>query len=150
MNCACCRVKLFDSDTEELFAGSDIAFCFACKKKVTPFLEEENTYPTHTAHLKARRRELSAEGVTPAGISALAAYCAYLDRTGGDVNRRMQVSEPASYVSPAPVELRDETLELTEQIEALTLRVRVALLLACAGTMIGLGGLLTAVIALLF
>ncbi len=161
MNCANCHGRLFFfADNEELFPGSELVFCYACRKKITPFLEERNTYATHAAHLNARRRELEVAGVTPAGISALTAYCAYLDRIAP---RRREVAAPPVQTARrenaepvteyenavAPTELRDETLELNERIDTLSLRLRFALTLAGIGSLTGIGSLI-AVLYLIF
>ncbi len=150
MNCANCHGRLFFfADNEELFPGSELVFCYACRKKITPFLEERNTYATHAAHLNARRRELEMSGVTPAGISALTAYCAYLDRiaprrreVASPLPREDEVQQMTADVACRPVELRDETLELNERIDTLSLRVRLAMLLAGVSTLTGLGSLI--------
>ncbi len=166
MNCANCHSRLFFfADNEELFPGSELVFCYACRKKITPFLEERNTYSTHAAHLNARRRELELSGVTPAGISALTAYCSYLDRIAP---RRREVAAPQPSATNAasvpdafaevvkqrvdeylPVARQDETLELNERIDTLAMRVRLALTLAGISGLTGIGSLI-AVLYLIF
>ncbi len=162
MNCANCHSRLFAfGDNEELFPGSELVFCYACRKKITPFLEERNTFPTHAAHLNARRREMELSGITPAGMSALSAYCAYMDRIAprhGEVAappaRVAEVASPhtPTYTPPAVNErdeLQDETLELHNRIDTLTARVRLALLLAGISGLTGVGSL-AAVLYMIF
>ncbi len=155
MNCANCRGRLFFfGDNEELFPGSEIVFCYACRKKITSFLEERNTFATHAAHLNARRRELEVSGVTPAGLSALAAYCAYLDRIAPRKQevaappKRVQVPEPVEKQAE-PAELHDETLELTERVDALTGRMKLLTWLAGIGSLTGVGSLIAVICMLL-
>ncbi len=150
MNCANCKSRLFFSgDNEELFPGSELVFCYACKKKVTPFLEERNTFPTHAAHLSARRRELELGGVTPAGMSALTAYCAYLDRIAP---RRKDVAAnpppiPAvpttTATTPSAVETKPTDAETDEKMLTLAARVRLALWVAGVGGFAGIGSFIT-------
>ena len=52
MNCVNCNSRLFlFNETEELYPGSELVFCSSCRKKIAPFLEDPNRYPTHAEHL---------------------------------------------------------------------------------------------------
>ncbi len=152
MNCANCRSRLFFfSDNEELFPGSELVFCYACRKKITPFLEERNTYATHAAHLNARRRELEASGVSPAGISALTAYCAYLDRIAP---RRREVAAPPPAADGATTSVKEENAPdtryeeqisaLSDRMDKLSFRVRLSLWVAGITGATGVGSLIAA------
>ncbi len=157
MHCANCRSKLFQSDeNEELFPGSELVFCYACQKKITPFLQDKIPGVTNVERLKARRRELELSGMTPAGISALTAYCAYLDRTARVTRtasvRRVRTEEASQEevheeTHGLPAELHDETLELSERVESLTARLKKAYLMACVGGVIGVIGIIVAIVA---
>jgi hypothetical protein len=164
MHCANCNGKqFFFNDAEELYPGSELVFCYACRKKVTPFLEERNTYPTHAMHLDARRRELEAVGVTPSGMSALAAYCNYLDRISP---RRDEVA--AAPVAPSKsavptlaqvVPAKDivgkiednhvQIVQLNRQMDNLQHRMRLVIWAACTGGAASIGSFIALLMILL-
>ena len=162
MNCVNCNSRLFlFNETEELYPGSELVFCSSCRKKVAPFLEDPNRYPTHAEHLEAWKRDLTAVGVTPRGMQALSAYCAYLDRI---TPKRQDPSEtargeaqvpatrPAAQTPIAVVPVKEVTGKLTElsgQVDTLQGKlvrmartVRYALWAAIAAAATGLGSLI--------
>ena len=161
MNCVNCNSRLFlFNETEELYPGSELVFCSSCRKKVAPFLEDPNRYPTHAEHLEAWKRDLTAVGVTPRGMQALSAYCAYLDRitpkrqdppetTRGEA--QVPATRPAAQAPIAVVPVKEVTGKLTElsgQVDTLQGKlvrmartVRYALWAAIAAAATGLGSL---------
>ena len=162
MNCVNCNSRLFlFNETEELYPGSELVFCSSCRKKVAPFLEDPNRYPTHAEHLEAWKRDLTAVGVTPRGMQALSAYCAYLDRITPKrqdppetARREAQVpaTRPAAQAPIAVVPVKEVTGKLTElsgQVDTLQGKlarmartVRYALWAAIAAAATGLGSLI--------
>lgn len=165
MRCANCKSKIFfQGDTEELFPGSDLVFCYACRKKVTPFLEERGGFASHADHLAARARELEELGVTPLGMNALSAYCAYLDRISGPLVQ--EVAAPPTVQGKAPAvptlaqvvpakeiagKIEDNRVQieaLSEEVVGLKSRLRLAIWAACAGGAASVGSFI-AVLALL-
>ena len=162
MNCVNCNSRLFlFNETEELYPGSELVFCSSCRKKIAPFLEDPNRYPTHAEHLEAWKRDLTAVGVTPRGMQALSAYCAYLDRI---TPKRQEPREPAReeqpMLSPRPApqppiavvpvkEVTGKILELSDQVDSMRGKlsrmartVRYALWAAIAAAATGLGSLI--------
>lgn len=162
MNCVNCNSRLFlFNETEELYPGSELVFCSSCRKKVAPFLEDPNRYATHAEHLEAWKRDLTAVGVTPRGMQALSAYCAYLDRI---TPKRQERQEPARTDAPLPanrpaaqppiavVPVKEVTGKLTElsgQVDTLQSKltrmartVRYAFWAAIAAAATGLGSLI--------
>ena len=164
MNCVNCNSRLFlFNETEELYPGSELVFCSSCRKKVAPFLEDPNRYPTHAEHLEAWKRDLTAVGVTPRGMQALSAYCAYLDRitpkrqepqeaaNRGD-NASVPAARPAAQPPIAVVPVKEVTGKLTElagqvdtlqgKLSLMARTVRCALWAALAAAATGLGSLI--------
>ena len=79
MNCVNCGCRLtFFNETDELWGGTDRAFCVSCRKLITPFLEEA-TQTDNLTHLRERRAALMARGITPEGYAHLSEYCKHLD-----------------------------------------------------------------------
>lgn len=162
MNCVNCNSRLFlFNETEELYPGSELVFCSSCRKKVAPFLEDPNRYPTHAEHLEAWKRDLTAVGVTPRGMQALTAYCAYLDRITPkrqeprESTRETQplpTARPAAQPPIAVVPVKEVTGKLTElegQVDSLRGKlgrmartVRYTLWAALAAAATGLGSLI--------
>lgn len=162
MNCVNCNSRLFlFNETEELYPGSELVFCSSCRKKVAPFLEDPNRYPTHAEHLEAWKRDLTAVGVTPRGMQALTAYCAYLDRITPkrqeprESTREAQplpTARPAAQPPIAVVPVKEVTGKLTElegQVDSLrgklgrmARNVRYTLWAALAAAATGLGSLI--------
>ena len=164
MNCVNCNSRLFlFNETEELYPGSELVFCSSCRKKVATFLEDPNRYPTHAEHLEAWKRDLTAVGVTPRGMQALSAYCAYLDRitpkrqepqeasaTRGDTS--VPAARPNAQPPIAVVPVREVTGKLTElsgqvdtlqgKLSRMARTVRFALWAAIAAAATGLGSLI--------
>ena len=162
MNCVNCNSRLFlFNETEELYPGSELVFCSSCRKRIAPFLEDPNRYPTHAEHLEAWKRDLTAVGVTPRGMQALSAYCAYLDR----ITPKRQVpretardEQPVPSTRPAaqppiavvPVkEVAGKITELSDQVDSMRGKlsrmartVRYALWAAIAAAATGLGSLI--------
>ena len=162
MNCVNCNSRLFlFNETEELYPGSELVFCSSCRKKVAPFLEDPNRYPTHAEHLEAWKRDLTAVGVTPRGMQALTAYCAYLDRITPkrqEPRESMREGQPLPTARPvaqppiAVVPVKEVTGKLTElegQVDSLRGKlgrmartVRYTLWAAIAAAATGLGSLI--------
>ena len=161
MKCANCGArKFFFVDGEELFPGSDIQFCTPCRKKVTPFLEERNTYPTHVSHLVAKKAELEEAGVTTSGLDALGAYCAYLDRITPKPQATSEeplAQKPTAIAQVVPVKDVVEKIEaqttqighLTQQVDHLEGRLKITLWTAIAGGATSLCSLLALLIMIL-
>lgn len=162
MNCVNCNSRLFlFNETEELYPGSELVFCSSCRKKIAPFLEDPNRYPTHAEHLEAWKRDLTAVGVTPRGMQALSAYCAYLDRiTPKRQEPREAVRDEQPVPSPRPAaqppiavvpvkEVAGKITELSDQVDSMRGKlsrmartVRYALWAAIAAAATGLGSLI--------
>ena len=89
MNCVNCGCRLtFFNETDELWGGTERAFCYSCRQKITPFLNEQSV-GSHIEHLRARKAPLIARGITAEGYAHLEEYCRHLDRL-------MSVSAPAA------------------------------------------------------
>lgn len=162
MNCVNCNSRLFlFNETEELYPGSELVFCSSCRKRIAPFLEDPNRYPTHAEHLEAWKRDLTAVGVTPRGMQALSAYCAYLDRiTPKRQEPRETVRDEQPVPSPRPAaqppiavvpvkEVAGKITELSDQVDSMRGKlsrmartVRYALWAAIAAAATGLGSLI--------
>lgn len=161
MNCVNCNSRLFlFNETEELYPGSELVFCSSCRKKVAPFLEDPNRYPTHAEHLEAWKRDLTAVGVTPRGMQALTAYSAYLDRITPKRQESREAAQEAALPTarPAPQppiavvpvkEVTGKLAKLEEQVDSLQGKlgrmartVRYALWAAIAAAATGLGSLI--------
>lgn len=162
MNCVNCNSRLFlFNETEELYPGSELVFCSSCRKKIAPFLEDPNRYPTHAEHLEAWKRDLTAVGVTPRGMQALSAYCAYLDRITPkrqEPRETVRDEQPVPSIRPAaqppiavvPVkEVAGKITELSDQVDSMRGKlsrmartVRYALWAAIAAAATGLGSLI--------
>lgn len=165
MNCVNCNSRLFlFNETEELYPGSERVFCSSCRKKIIPFLEDAVLTGTHAEHLEAWRGDLTAAGVTPRGMSALSAYCAYMDRITPrrpaeiqKVAREESQSQPAAQRAPqqppiAVVSAREITGKLAElESEVKTMRGKVTRMMrtlrcttwaALAAALTGLGSLI--------
>lgn len=167
MHCANCNSKqFFFNDAEELFPGSDLVFCYACRKKITPFLEERNTFPTHAMHLESWRRELEAVGVTPSGMAALSTYCAYLDRISPKQRTEEVAAAPAAVPAKSSVptlaqvvpakeivskmeESQTDIVRLSERVDTLSHRLRIAIWAACTGGAASLGSFIALLMMLL-
>ena len=101
MNCVNCGCRLtFFNETDELWSGTERAFCTSCRKKITPFLEEP-AQPDTLTHLRDRRDALIARGVTPEGYAHLTEYCRHLDAL---LSRRRQAIPAAIEPEPIPPE----------------------------------------------
>lgn len=167
MRCANCKSKIFfQGDSEELFPGSDLVFCYACRKKVTPFLEERGGFASHADHLATRARELEELGVTPLGMNALSAYCAYLDRISGS-SRTQEVAAPPTQTGKPPsvptlaqvvpakevvgkIEDNRRQIEaLSQEVGGLRNRLRLAIWAACAGGAASIGSFIAILTLLL-
>lgn len=162
MNCVNCNSRLFlFNETEELYPGSELVFCSSCRKRIAPFLEDPNRYPTHAEHLEAWKRDLTAVGVTPRGMQALSAYCAYLDRITPkrqEPRETVRDEQPVPSTRPAaqppiavvPVkEVAGKITELSDQVDSMRGKlsrmartVRYALWAAIAAAATGLGSLI--------
>ncbi len=162
MNCVNCNSRLFlFNETEELYPGSELVFCSSCRKRIAPFLEDPNRYPTHAEHLEAWKRDLTAVGVTPRGMQALSAYCAYLDRITPKRQEPREIArdeQPVPSTRPAaqppiavvPVkEVAGKITELSDQVDSMRGKlsrmartVRYALWAAIAAAATGLGSLI--------
>lgn len=162
MNCVNCNSRLFlFNETEELYPGSELVFCSSCRKRIAPFLEDPNRYPTHAEHLEAWKRDLTAVGVTPRGMQALSAYCAYLDRITPkrqEPRETVRDEQPVPSIRPAaqppiavvPVkEVAGKITELSDQVDSMRGKlsrmartVRYALWAAIAAAATGLGSLI--------
>lgn len=162
MNCVNCNSRLFlFNETEELYPGSELVFCSSCRKRIAPFLEDPNRYPTHAEHLEAWKRDLTAVGVTPRGMQALSAYCAYLDRITPkrqEPRETVRDKQPVPSIRPAaqppiavvPVkEVAGKITELSDQVDSMRGKlsrmartVRYALWAAIAAAATGLGSLI--------
>ena len=98
MNCVNCGCRLtFFNETDELWSGTERAFCTSCRKKITPFLEEP-ALPDNLTHLRDRRDALIARGVTPEGYAHLTEYCKHLDT----LLSRRRAAIPAE-IEPEPI-----------------------------------------------
>lgn len=168
MNCVNCNTRLFlFNETEELFPGSEAVFCASCRKKIAPFLEETNHYETHAEHLAAWKQELSARGITPRGMNALSAYCAYLDRitprktepiTGTSTpqgNLPARPTQPPVAVVPVK-EVTGQLVEMQNKVDTLSGRIthmarvlRFALWSAVASGIAGVGSLIALLASLI-
>ena len=162
MQCANCgKKKLFLLDAEELIPGSDVVFCPACQKKISPFLLERNHYPTHVEHLQAKSDGLKEAGVTPSGLDALATYCAYLDRIAPKavVEEEITPSQPSEKRVArvvlaeevlAPLEAQKQEVEaLSQKVEQMDRRLRYTLMVAALGGATSLISLVALLIQLL-
>lgn len=79
MNCVNCGCRLtFFNETDELWGGTERAFCYSCRQKIAPFLNEQSV-GSHIEHLRGRRAPLIARGLTAEGYAHLEEYCRYLD-----------------------------------------------------------------------
>ena len=95
MNCVNCGCRLtFFNETDELWGGTDRAFCVSCRKKITPFLEE-SAQSDNLTHLRERRAALMARGITPEGYAHLTEYCKHLDALLAKRRREIPDSIPA-------------------------------------------------------
>ena len=173
MNCVNCNSRLFlFNETDELFPGSEAVFCSSCRKKISPFLDDPNRYPTHAEHLAAWKQNLTSVGVTPRGMNALSAYCAYLDRiTPRRADPREITRETLSAPVTAPVpqqptqppvsvvpvrEVTGKLVELETRVETLSGKIgrmaralRFAFWAACAGGAASIGSLIALVAVLI-
>ena len=108
MNCVNCGCRLtFFNETDELWSGTERAFCASCRKKITPFLEE-SVSGDHLSHLHERRDALIASGITPEGYAHLTEYCKHLDALLAKRRRELPDSIPAE---PYPEEPDEEGKE---------------------------------------
>lgn len=79
MNCVNCGCRLtFFNETDELWGGTERAFCYTCRQKIAPFLNEQSV-GSHIEHLRARKAPLIARGITSEGYAHLEEYCRHLD-----------------------------------------------------------------------
>ena len=79
MNCVNCGCRLtFFNETDELWGGTERAFCYSCRRKIDPFLNEQSV-GSHVEHLRARKAPLIARGITAEGYAHLEEYCRHLD-----------------------------------------------------------------------
>ena len=79
MNCVNCGCRLtFFNETDELWGGTERAFCYSCRQKIAPFLNEQ-CVGSHVEHLHTRKAPLIARGITAEGYAHLEEYCRHLD-----------------------------------------------------------------------
>lgn len=79
MNCVNCGCRLtFFNETDELWSGTERAFCYTCRQKIAPFLNEQSI-GSHVEHLRARKAPLIARGISAEGYAHLEEYCHHLD-----------------------------------------------------------------------
>ncbi len=101
MNCVNCGCRLtFFNETDELWGGTERAFCYSCRQKIAPFLNEQSV-GSHIEHLRARRAPLIARGITAEGYAHLEEYCRHLD-TLTVVPTPTEKSEGKPFVGDAP------------------------------------------------
>ena len=111
MNCVNCGCRLtFFNETDELWSGTERAFCASCRKKITPFLEE-SVSGDHLSHLHERRDALIASGITPEGYAHLTEYCKHLDALLAKRRRELPDEIPAE---PYPEESDGEGKETAQ------------------------------------
>ena len=111
MNCVNCGCRLtFFNETDELWSGTERAFCASCRKKITPFLEEPVS-GDHLSHLHERRAALIASGITPEGYAHLTEYCKHLDALLAKHRRELPDEIPAE---PYPEESDGEGKETAQ------------------------------------
>ena len=111
MNCVNCGCRLtFFNETDELWSGTERAFCASCRKKITPFLEE-SVSGDHLTHLHERRDALIACGITPEGYAHLTEYCKHLDALLAKRRRELPDEIPAE---PYPEESDGEGKETAQ------------------------------------
>ena len=119
MNCVNCGCRLtFFNETDELWAGTERAFCYSCRQKISPFLNEQSV-GSHVEHLRARRAPLVARGITAEGYAHLEEYCRYLDT--------LTIAPPAVEEEPQELQSVKEPPEKQEQsspLEAIRRTIR--------------------------
>ena len=109
MNCVNCGCRLtFFNETDELWGGTERAFCYSCRQKIAPFLNEQSV-GSHVEHLRARKAPLIARGITAEGYAHLEEYCRHLDT--------LMVAAPTPVSEPAPTP--DEPEKKQEQMTPL-------------------------------
>ena len=113
MNCVNCGCRLtFFNETDELWGGTERAFCYTCRQKIVPFLNEQSV-GSHIEHLRARKAPLIARGITAEGYAHLEEYCRHLDTL---MVVSLPASEPEEKASASSAPKKQETLSPIDAI----------------------------------